>query len=383
MGVNVSELIDVLNGYPNVFFFWGHDHYANDLMGTILTAGDTIEPSDDIGGSREINFTYCNSGHMGNAASEAVNDGTGVRVAVTDSDGSFSVDLEILGGDGTVLDTASVDVLPSSEISTVVLSNLDSPMGGEEPDASALTSSWGVASPVDVTWSAAGVPLSPGDRFEAGTVYTATMVLTAEDGMAFTASTAATVNGESAVVEAQTGTTLSVSYEFPAAPEPSPTYWETSSITDGHEYAVVVGGAAMNTDAETGSAYEMNYEGLGYTMPTIDGDTLTFASAAEAAEATWTFTDAGSGQWYLSNQGNNVYAPESRTMRLDGTEKTPWTYATQLYASLYDSDSGGTVNGNLYCGTGAVDFFYPSVNNSPAVTLYEKVKPVDHIEGTT
>ena len=149
------------------------------------------------------------------------------------------------------------------------------------------------------------------------------MELFATGSKVFTEATTVTVNGEEATVESFSEEKLTVSFTFPLAPGPSPTYIKAASIIDGHEYVIVDGGVAMNTTSETGSTSSFDYEGLGYTTPTIRGDTLTFASSEEAAEATWIFTSAGpDGQWYISNGSSYVHAPEARVLQLSSTEST-------------------------------------------------------------
>ena len=59
-----SEMIDLLNKYPNVVFLWGHNHSQNSEShyGEILTAGDSIKYTSSS--SKDIKFTYANAGAM-------------------------------------------------------------------------------------------------------------------------------------------------------------------------------------------------------------------------------------------------------------------------------------------------------------------------------
>ena len=58
-----SEMIDLLNQYPNVVFLWGHNHSQDDThYGEILTDGDFI--TYHKGRSKEITFTYASAGSM-------------------------------------------------------------------------------------------------------------------------------------------------------------------------------------------------------------------------------------------------------------------------------------------------------------------------------
>jgi hypothetical protein len=388
---NLQRLISLLNDYPNVIFFWGHNHHwgysGTDMLNTIKVAGDEITPAVSGGTPVEINFTYCNAGHMGDETGQTLDQrGTGVRVAITKDGANTTVSLEIKRMAGTTITSKSVDISSSDEIARVALTGIMSPRGGDTPDTDAVASS-GVLSPVTVAWYEGDTPLSEGDTFTAGTVYTAVMELFATGSKVFTEATTVTVNGEEATVESFSEEKLTVSFTFPLAPGPSPTYIKAASIIDGHEYVIVDGGVAMNTTSKTGSTSSFDYEGLGYTTPTIRGDTLTFASSEEAAEATWIFTSAGpDGQWYISNGSSYVYAPEARVLQLSSTEKTPWTYADlnnakQIYASLDDPNTKATANCKLFYGNGStVDFFYPTVNNNGNIVLYEKAKPVERIE---
>ena len=66
-----AEMINILNNYPNVVFFWGHNHSASDRLihyDTILRPGDKIRAMEGTNTSTakdmEINFTYMSPGAM-------------------------------------------------------------------------------------------------------------------------------------------------------------------------------------------------------------------------------------------------------------------------------------------------------------------------------
>jgi len=62
---NADSLLDVLQGYPNVFFMWGHNHSDPDPMwDKYHVAGDTIQTTNDSSSRRELNFTYFGPGAM-------------------------------------------------------------------------------------------------------------------------------------------------------------------------------------------------------------------------------------------------------------------------------------------------------------------------------
>ncbi|HXK77125.1 MAG TPA: metallophosphoesterase [Oscillospiraceae bacterium] len=379
-GQNSSELIDLLNNYPNVFFFWGHNHHSvESLLNTIKVAGDTIVPSDATSTTKTLNFTYANSGHMGSGDSS---NGVGVFIEITDNGDASSVTLTYMDMDGsTVGSSVTVDLgAVSNEIAAVSVTGITSPAADAEPDTDAAVSTGGVSVSA-VSWLVGGVPFT-GTAFSEGVAYTAQVTLTATGSKVFTASTSATVNGKEATsVTLNLDGTLDVTYEFPQASESSLTYTKVSSVSSGHQYAIVTDGIAMNNTVQTGSTSYYSYVGLGYTTPSIssDGNTLTFDSADDAEAATWTFESTGNAdEWIVSNEGSYLYAPQSRSLELDSENNTSWIFGTlesdsQLYTTLYDSANDEDITCKLfYGGTSTVDFFYPSVNNDNDLTLYEK-----------
>ncbi|MCF0137795.1 MAG: hypothetical protein HUJ66_05485, partial [Oscillospiraceae bacterium] len=126
-----SDVIDLLNGYPNVVFVWGHNHSQGDSQyGTIKAAGDSINYSGSS--SKTINFTYLSAGAMreGNSGSgkyygmvaAVATDGSGVTFTyynlsgsnmgskTVSLDGSPSVDPE-----PSVPSTGSVEITPTTD----------------------------------------------------------------------------------------------------------------------------------------------------------------------------------------------------------------------------------------------------------------------------
>ncbi len=63
-------LIDLLNGYPNVIFLWGHNHgqHLETGYGRILTRGDELLYDYETGARAVIGFTYSSHGAMYDAA---------------------------------------------------------------------------------------------------------------------------------------------------------------------------------------------------------------------------------------------------------------------------------------------------------------------------
>lgn len=65
-----DDVIELLNGYPNVIFLWGHNHgqHLETGYGRILSRGDEILYDHTSGAKKRINFTYCSHGAMYDAA---------------------------------------------------------------------------------------------------------------------------------------------------------------------------------------------------------------------------------------------------------------------------------------------------------------------------
>ena len=60
---NADKVIDLLNGFPNVVFLWGHNHTMSDPnYDQIFKRGSTLTYAS--GKTKEINFTYCAAGCM-------------------------------------------------------------------------------------------------------------------------------------------------------------------------------------------------------------------------------------------------------------------------------------------------------------------------------
>ena len=87
--------------------------------------------------------------------------------------------------------------------------DITAPVYGETP-ATAIDGEAEHFTAGTVTWSPTDNPFKP------GTEYTATITLTAKSDYTFTASTTATVNGQTATISNNTGTTVTLTYKFPA-----------------------------------------------------------------------------------------------------------------------------------------------------------------------
>ena len=120
--------------------------------------------------------------------------------------------------------TENLTYAVNSDISSVAITGIDTPIANTTLDTSAACATTGVSSTTpQITWT-------PGDTTAGyNTSYTASITLTADTGYKFVDSTTATINGNTATsVNKNTDGTLTVTYAFPAtavltATEPTPT----------------------------------------------------------------------------------------------------------------------------------------------------------------
>lgn len=153
-------------------------------------------------------------------------------------------------------------------ISSAALS-IDQPVKDAVPDTSAATE--------DTGYTVGSVTWTPADaEFQAGTVYTAQVTLTAKPGYAFAAGTAATVNGQTAVVTGS-GSTVTVSYAFPATAAKLSQTIETAVDSINAKY----GDAAINLNAAAQT--ELSYSVTGDAVTVSDAGVVTINKVGEAA----------------------------------------------------------------------------------------------------
>ena len=120
--------------------------------------------------------------------------------------------------------TKNLTYAVNSDISSVAIIDIDTPVANTTLDTSASCATTGVSSTTpQITWT-------PGDTTAGyNTSYTASITLTADTGYKFVDSTTATINGNTATsVKKNTDGTLTVTYNFPATAvltvtEPTPT----------------------------------------------------------------------------------------------------------------------------------------------------------------
>lgn len=268
---NADKVVDLLNQYPQAVFLWGHNHTEEDpSYGTIRTAGDVIQTGAGSDTTREISFTYASAG----ALRDGLNGANGLLIRV----GEGTLQYWYLGLDTSVSDKTWTDAegnenplrtagrSASTSSGTVAIPNADSlhtisivDVGIERPrvDESILNavSCWSERySAGPLLWSG-GVYSDTAYAFS--TEYTATVTLTAQDGYQFDTSGAlrASVNKQyvgpmedgtlvgqddhTAVIQKNTGRSVTISYTFPATLAQSGTpYDAVDTITDGVQYVL-------------------------------------------------------------------------------------------------------------------------------------------------
>jgi hypothetical protein len=144
---------------------------------------------------------------------------------------TFTVTATNAAGTGAA-SAASAAVTPVAPITSAAITVVE-PATGDVPATTATTVETGYACGT-VTWT-------PGDNpFLVYTQYTASVTLTADAAYTFPTGFAATINGQTATVTANTGATVMLSYQFP---QTAPLYTLTvttvadGTATDGGHYA--------------------------------------------------------------------------------------------------------------------------------------------------
>ena len=184
-----SEMIDLLNQYPNVVFLWGHNHSQNDPhYGEILTDGDSIKYKN--GRYKEIEFTYVSAGAMrgdrppyyGLVANVSTGGDT-VTLTYYDADGKMTNVTETVKiGDGAVAPDPN---RPGSVVVTGVSLNVtNAVMAAGDQQTLTATVMPSNATNKAVTWSSdnPSVATVAGGVVTAKTPGTASITVTTEDG---------------------------------------------------------------------------------------------------------------------------------------------------------------------------------------------------------
>ncbi|HOP12084.1 MAG TPA: hypothetical protein PK629_11400 [Oscillospiraceae bacterium] len=110
----------------------------------------------------------------------------------------------------------SLTVTCLEAITGVAITEIDTPVAGSTPDASAAVAATGVSATAAVTWTETASGNAVSGNFVYGVNYTATVVLTAGSSYKFVSGTTATVNTYEAtsVIPSSDGSTLTVTYAF-------------------------------------------------------------------------------------------------------------------------------------------------------------------------
>ena len=97
---NASAMIDLLNGYSNVIFLWGHNHSVSDEnYGVVKFAGDELQYTSSSSDKKEIDFTYANAGCIYTDRNGAY--GLFVEISNNDSDTNIKFMYKDLNGNTT------------------------------------------------------------------------------------------------------------------------------------------------------------------------------------------------------------------------------------------------------------------------------------------
>lgn len=206
------------------------------------------------------------------AASETINTSTIKSALALSSDIDLSackIWLEITDTDGLAYAVGATEAA-TSNITSVAITDIDTPAANTTLDTSAACATTGVRSTTpQITWT-------PSDTTAGyNTSYTASITLTADTGYKFVDSTTATINGNTATsVNKNTDGTLTVTYAFPATAKD-----KLTSITAPQAITVANGTAydAMNLPATVNIVTEGN--------------------TASSAQVTWDTTTPESGSY--------------------------------------------------------------------------------------
>ena len=241
-----DQVLELLNGYPQAIFLWGHNHTEQDPnYGMLRVPGDIIQTGASVDTTKEIKFTYACLG----ALRDGVNEANGLLMRIND-DGSTT--FRYIGLHASPSSTESwTDAqgnknpvrIPSNEkvssnntyatptedtYKTISLANVQiaRPLVDQTPAENASVFSPRFTSSA-ITWTAAGEAVS--GAFDFDTTYTATFTLTAAEGYTFADSAAVSVNKEyvgpapgvknheaESVAVSEDGKTATVTYTFPA-----------------------------------------------------------------------------------------------------------------------------------------------------------------------
>ena len=200
-------------------------------------------------------------------------------------DGNAATITSNTGGAVTLSYQFQATAAVATPITSAAVTGITAPATGNTPGGSDPSPS-GSYTPGAVTWSPSDNP------FAAGTVYTATVMLTAESGYTFTglAAANATIDGNPATIVSNTGDTVTLSYEFPATAALPPT--AITSVAVGGVTAPAIGDAPSGaaTPAPAGSHYTVGAVTWSPADDPFVANTAYTATVTLTADAGYTFT---------------------------------------------------------------------------------------------
>jgi len=223
--------------------------------------------------------------------------------------------------------------------------SIDAPVNGVTPNTTASTT--------DTAYTLSAVTWLPADsKFLGGTEYTASLTLTANSGYTFSGLNSATVNGQSADVSNNTGSTVKLSYVFPAT--------DTKTIT-----SMVIKTQPAKLTYTHGD--QLDLTGLAVTL-THDDTTTEDVSAADFTSKNITASPAhGDNLIYIAHNGQPVtitYGELTQsTSNLIVNPKPITNVEISVTAPVKSATPGATANG-----TG--DFTIGTVTWSPSGSLF-------------
>ncbi|MCL2143092.1 MAG: Ig-like domain-containing protein, partial [Methanomassiliicoccaceae archaeon] len=228
----------------------------------------------------------------------------------------------------------SVASAATSSVSAVAITDaaiaVTAPVTGATPGTTATgTGNFTVSA---VSWT-------PSDTiFLGGTVYEVTVVLDAAAGYTFAGSATATVNGDAAVIGSNTGTSLTLSYEFAATGTADVTgvdvISQPSKLTYTHGEALELAGFSVKVSYSDGTDDTVpfaQFTAKGISVSIADGTTLSRdthnGTAVEVSCGTFSaFTDA----LIVSKAAYTPAAPTASGSFVYGTELSEWDLSADV-----------------------------------------------------
>ncbi|HPK35118.1 MAG TPA: metallophosphoesterase [Oscillospiraceae bacterium] len=307
---------------------------------TAYTASVTLTPN--------ANYTFAST------VSVSVNGGTAV---------------EYTPGSGTLTVTYAFEATGEEPITSVVVTDITTPIAGAEPDTTASVS---IGTAGTVTWTP-----TVSSTFTYSTAYTAGVTLTAPSGYEFTSGTAVTVNGNAATsTTLNADGTLTVTYTFDeTGADPNvPTYELATSIEDGETYVIA---ALSDTDyyALTTTTFTSgSYSYLEGEEVTVSNDKVT---STVSDDMLWIFTADGNG--YNVMNGSNYLTRKSSgspgvylTTDDEGSAYNEWMYVYGSSGSQLRllGGSGGSTYFYLYLTSSSGTYYFANTSSTAYSTLY-------------